>query len=486
LKTEKSLSQKVIIGGAWIFALRIAERIMGFLKIIILARLLAPKDFGLFGIALLTLSTLETFSNTGFQNALIQKKDSIRDYLNTVWTISTLRGIVLYLIVFFIAPYVAIFFNNPESGIIIRIVGLTIIFRGVLNVGTIYFQKELEFNKQFVLQFISSSIEFIIAITCAILLKSFWALVIGQLCGSLTFLITSYIIHPYRPRFKLELEKTKELFKYGKWVFGSSILVFLITHGDDAFVGRFLGVTMLGFYQMAYRISNIPTTEFTSMLSSVMFPAYSKIQSDLIKLNKVFLQVLEFTTLFAFFISIIILTFSYDFTVLFLKEKWLPIVPALKILCIFGLIRSISATTGPVLMAIGKPNIILFINSIKLMLIIILIYPLTKNFGIEGTSISITLPMIIEQLFLWKIVSRHISQFSIRKVINKYIAPAVGSLITYMGVHIIKSAFRLDNTYTIYYLLIFIFVGTVIYLSTVVLIRLIQGLSIIPKLTESK
>lgn len=133
-----------------------------------------PEDFGSFGIALLILSTLEKFSNTGFQTALIQKKDNISGYLNTAWSISMLRGFVLYLIVYFSAPYIAIFFKNPESTIIIQIIGITIILRGLLNVGTVYFQKELEFNKQFVFQFTSTFVEFVVSVMFAIILKNVW------------------------------------------------------------------------------------------------------------------------------------------------------------------------------------------------------------------------------------------------------------------------------------------------------------------------
>ncbi len=95
-KIDKHISQplatKVVRGGMWLFALRIINRGLGFIKIIILARILAPEDFGLMGIAMLSIATLETFSQTGFQVALIQKKENVQPYLDTAWTVSVIRG----------------------------------------------------------------------------------------------------------------------------------------------------------------------------------------------------------------------------------------------------------------------------------------------------------------------------------------------------------------------------------------------------------
>ena len=143
------LSKRVIRGGVWVLALRILNRSLGFIRTIILARLLAPADFGLLGIAMLSISTLETFSQTGFQTALIQKKDNIESYLDTAWTVSAIRGLLLFLILFLSAPIIAEFFNSPQAVLIIRVVALSTLLSGLRNIGVVYFQKELEFKKQF-------------------------------------------------------------------------------------------------------------------------------------------------------------------------------------------------------------------------------------------------------------------------------------------------------------------------------------------------
>ena len=210
--------------------------------------------------------------------------------------------------------------------------------------------------------------------------------------------ITSYFIHPYKPKFDFHLGKAKELFGFGKWILGSSILVFLLTQGDDIFVGKLLGATALGLYQLAYRISNMPATEITHVISQVTFPAYSKLQDNLPKLREAYLRTLQLTAFLSIPIAGLIFVLAPDFTRIFLGEKWMPMVPAMQVLAIWGLIRSIGATTGPVFQGVGRPEITAKLQLIQLVLMIVLIYPLTIQLGILGTSAAIVIAAIIANI----------------------------------------------------------------------------------------
>jgi lipopolysaccharide exporter len=405
-KPETSLSQRVAKGGMWVFALRGLEKGLGLIRLVILARLLAPHDFGLFGIALLAMSTLETFSQTGFQTALIQKKGDITQYLDTAWTVSVIRAVILFVILFFSASYVAHFFNTPEASLIIKIIGISMLIGGFSNIGTVFFQKELEFNKQFIYRLSTALAEFIVVISAALAFKNVWAFVYGSLAGSVTGLIVSYAIHSYRPHFRLDVSKAKELFGFGRWIFGSSILAFLITQGDDAIVGKFLGAMMLGFYQMAYRISNMPATEITNVISQVTFPAYSKIQDNLPRLRESYLRVLQLTAFLSFPTAGLIFILAPDFTKIFLGEKWMPMVPAMQVLVLWGLIRSIGATTGPIFLSIGKPGIPTKLQFSVLFLLSFLIYPLSIKWGILGASLTVFFSTLVPNLIAFFVMIR--------------------------------------------------------------------------------
>ena len=173
----ESLSKRVVRGGMWVFALRIIGRSLGFIRTIILARLLAPSDFGLLGIAMLAILTLETFSQTGFQVALVQKKENVESYLDTAWTVSAIRGTLLFLILFFSAPMAAAFFNLPQATLVIKILAVSSLLSGTKNIGIIFFQKELKFKKQFVYDFSAILADLAVSISLAFILRSVWALV---------------------------------------------------------------------------------------------------------------------------------------------------------------------------------------------------------------------------------------------------------------------------------------------------------------------
>ena len=399
-----SLYQKVIRGGFWTFFLRATSQLLHLIKIIVLARLLSPSDFGLFGVALLSLAALETFSQTGFDRALIQKKGDISSYLNSVWTIEVVRGILIAIILFFISPYVAVFFNVPEVVPILRIIGLAVILKGSTNVAVTYFQKELEFKKLFKYQFSGTLADSITTIIIAILFHSVWALVIGLLVGNLVKLIVSYKINSYRPKFEFNFLKLEELWVFGKWVLGSSILIFLVTHGDDILVGKLLGVTALGFYQMAYLISNAPATEISHIISQVAFPAYSKLQDDIPRLRKAYLKVLRITTFFSFPIAGLIFVLAPDFTMIFLGEKWMPMVPAMQVLGFWGLIRSMGSITGYAIQAVGKPRLLTALQFLILILLIILIYPFAVWWGIFGVSLAVVFSILLPTLIMCFVV----------------------------------------------------------------------------------
>jgi len=234
-----------------------------------------------------------------------------------------------------------------------------------------------------------------VAISAVLILKNVWALVLGLLAGNMMRCLVSYLVHPYRPRLSKYLGKVKELFAFGKWIMGSSVLVFLITQGDDIFVGKILGTTALGFYQLAYRISNLPTTEITHVISQVTFLAYSKLQDNIPRLREAYLKVLQLTALLSFPIAGLIFILAPDFTKIFLGEKWMPMVPAMQVLVFAGLIRSIQATRGAIFHAIGKPTIDTRWQVVRLSILAFSIYPFTIRAGIIGTSIAVFLVFLL-------------------------------------------------------------------------------------------
>jgi O-antigen/teichoic acid export membrane protein len=457
---SEPLSTRVVRGGVWVFALRITTRGLRFLRTVILARLLAPHDFGLFGIAMLSIATLEAFTQTGFEAALVQKKENVESYLDTAWTISAIRGTLLFSILFFFAPLIAKFFNSPQATMIIRVIAISAFLSGFRNVGILFFQRELEFNKQFYYEFPSILVDLSVAITLAFTLRNVWALVWSGLAASFVRLFMSYIVHPYRPRFRLARKEFQELLGFGKWLLGSGMLVFLITQGDDLFVGKVLGLTALGLYQMAYLISNLPATEISRTMAQVAFPAYSKLQDDLPKLRDAYLKALHLTAFLSVPLAAGIFILASDFTRIFMGEKWMPMVPAIKVLVFAGLIRSIAATTGPILYGIGKPRIDTIWQMIRLVLLVTLIYPLTLRWGILGTSIAV-LSSISVATFGFSLGVIRITKCGTYNFIRTLFVPALNSIIMATVIIFLKINMQVNGIFS---LILLVIAGTITYL----------------------
>ncbi|MCK9555683.1 lipopolysaccharide biosynthesis protein [bacterium] len=396
---DGTLSQKTVRGGVWIFGSLILSRILFFVRTIILAKLLMPNDFGLMGIAVLTITGLQLFSETGITYAIVQKKNISEDVLNTAWVMSILRGTVLFIVLFSLSHIIATFYNNLKLEAMLRVLSFSFLFIGFQNVGIVLFQKDLNFKKRALFITATDFVNIVLTVVFAFVFKSVWAMVIGHLVGNLTGLIVSYMIHPFKPSFKFNPNIAKELFNFGKHVFGSSIMIFFVTQGDDALVGKILGLDALGFYVLAYSLSNSPATAITHVISQVSFPAYSKVQDDLMKLSKGYLEILKITSLLAFCLAGGLFILAPEFIRIVYGDKWLPMLPAVLVLCFLGIFRSIGATMGPIFFAVGKPYIQNKIKLFELIVMVIIIYPLVKFLGIVGAALAGTIVYLLSLIF---------------------------------------------------------------------------------------
>ena len=433
-----SLTERVLWGGFWIFSLRILNNVLAFVRKIILARLLTPDDFGLMGIAVLAMATLETFSETGIHAALIRKKENVADDLDTAWSIAALRGALIFLILVVAAPLIADFFRSRDAVAVIRVIGLSALLAGFRNIGIIYFQKDLQFRKQFLYEFTATLAAMLVSVSLAFMLRSVWALVWGSLAAAAVRLASSFVLQPYRPRFRIKRQAASEMLGFGKWLLFSGILVFLINQGDDIFVGKMLGVASLGFYQMAFFISNMPSTEITNMVAHVTYPAYSRMNAEIDRIASSYRKVLLFTMTLSMPLAGAIYILSEDFIRLFMGEKWLPAVEPIHILVFAGLIRSAAATTGPIFKSMGQPRKDAFWQTIRLATLAALIYPFTLTWGIEGVCAAVLVSIGISTFGFLNSAARAMA-IDPFKLLPPLAVPAAGSTLMVLALWAVKN-----------------------------------------------
>jgi O-antigen/teichoic acid export membrane protein len=376
-------------GTSWMSFYKIFYRIISFLRIAILARLLAPSQFGLFGIATLVLSFLEILTETGINIVLVQSKEKIEEYINSAWIVSIIRGIILFILILFSSPLIANFFNTPNATEIIMLISLVPLIRGFINPAEVSLQKELKFKYEFLLRSSIFLVDSIVAILFIIVNHSVYGLVFGLIAGAVFEVAVSFIFLKPIPVFKFNKSYINEIFHKGKWVTSYGILGYFSDQGDNIVVGKILGTSSLGVYQIIYKISILPLSEISDAVNRVVFPIYVKIAEDRSRLKNAFIKTISIIGLSSFTMGTLIFIFPREIILLILGEKWLSGIEVLKILSIYGAIHAIGGACTPLFLAVKKQNYITVMSFFRFLFLAITIVPFVNTFGLIGAAYSV-------------------------------------------------------------------------------------------------
>lgn len=390
-----SLRKKTVSGLFWMSVNNIVTNITKFGCQLVLARILTPQDFGIASIGFLVISAMGLLNGLGIETALVQHKDEADEVYSTAFTVVSILGFILFLLGFLSAPFIADFYRQPQLSVIIRLLSLAFLINTFSLIPKALLTKNMEFGRKNISDIGSIFVYAVVSIILAIKLKNVFAIIYGYLALVAANLALLWLTIKTRPKFKLNMKYAGQLIRYGKFVVGASILSLALTQGDNALVGRMLGITVLGFYALAYTLSNVIASEMTHAVSNVMFPVFSKFQDEHDRLKKAYLMTIELVLLLVIPVSLGTISMGNDIIKILLGEKWLPCVPVMRILCFHGFFRAIHIISCYLLDAAGKPklhkNIILW----ELVGLILIIYPLTLKFGILGTGFSVTITRLI-------------------------------------------------------------------------------------------
>lgn len=381
-------------GITWMSALRGFIRVLGVVKIAILARILLPSQFGNYGIALLTLGFLEVLTETGINVFLIQEKDDTTKYLDSAWVVSIIRGALIALVILAASPLIISFFKASGTTVLLYLVAAVAFVRGFINPMEVTFQKKLEFGKDFLFEGFLYLVDASLAVSIGYFTHSEVAMIISMLVAAVVEVILSFILFKDRPKFAIEKEKVMKVIHSGKWVTGAGIFQYIFQNIDNITVGKVLGTTSLGYYQQAYSISTLPVSEVGLIFNKVTFPVYVNISEDSIRLKKAFLRTLTVITALVIPFAILILFFSNPIIRIFLGDKWLPIEPVLKILAIFGILKSILNYNYSLFLSLKLQKYVMFSELSAIVGMGVAIYPMVTRFGIIGAGYSTIIAFI--------------------------------------------------------------------------------------------
>jgi PST family polysaccharide transporter/lipopolysaccharide exporter len=427
-RQQEKIHKKTIHGAAWQTLTMIMSELLLMLRTLILAAMLGPRNMGLFGMAMLSVTTVDLLSKTGFSQALIQHQGDVTDHLGTAWLTQVGRGVTLTLCLFFTSAWIGNFFNEPTVVPALQILSLVPLINGLQCAGFVNIQRNMDFKKQFIIETAQSVSGLLAAVAYAFYSPTLWAMVFGTLVSVTTMVMTSYVVSKpwiFGPfRWKL----FRQLRRFGFWVFVASIVTFALTRGSDFVVGKLLAASALGVYQLAMNISNKPVLKLTSVLNAVTFPAFSIVKSDPIRLKKAFLETFTVVCAAVFLAGLMMFVLSTEFVDITLGDKWEEAAPLVKWLTIWGISRGLGAVNSSFFMAVGKPSLATIFLIWMLVIAGALIYPLVNRYGLSGVGITLAIAGISGQIFRYILLNR-ILKASFIDVYLPLVLPAVGFVV---------------------------------------------------------
>lgn len=391
LFTERSKTGgKVVHAALWMYlqqSILVGSQVV---RTAVLARLLTPAVFGIFGIAMLAMRSLETVSATGFAQALIQRPSAGRGDLDTAWTLTVIRSFILASILYFAADAVAGFYETPAARPVIRAIAVCVLLRGFDNVGLVNLKRNLQFARTAVYEIACSFIGLAVTILAAFALRNEWALVIGMLVGMAAHSLGSYLVVDYRPVLTLEWSRAKSLYGFGFWIFAAAVTEYLAEQGDKIVMAKLLSVEALGFYTVAFSLSRLPGL-LIGVVARVLFPAFCAYQHQPDRLKNHFIRTLRIIPSATIPLCVMMAVLSTSLVRWYLGEKWLPSAPLLQLLAMSMLIRTIGSSAGALFNATGHPEWSFYLLLARTTALAVLVYPLTVStgWGMRGTACAV-------------------------------------------------------------------------------------------------
>ena len=382
-----NLKSQTIKGVFWSFIEKFGSQLILLISQIVLARILEPKDFGLLGMLAIFIAVSQAFIDSGFDNALIQKKEVNQIDYSTVFYFNITIGFVLYLILFFAAPFIADFFNQP---VLIDLTRAVCIVLAVNSFGLIQFVKfKIEMNFKAIAQVvvIANLLSAFVGIAMALMGFGVWALA-GQIIGIYFFrTVFFWIKSSWRPSFIFSYQSFKQLFSFGSKLLLSGIINQTFENIYLLVIGRIFSASALGFYTQAKKLQEVPVTTLAQVVGNVTFPAFSKIQDENEKLRVGFRKLIKLLVFINFPLMLGLAVVAEPLLVLILGEKWLPSVPYFQLLCIAGMIYTLHASNLNILKVKGRSDLFLYLEIIKKAIVVIAIF-IGLNWGIIGLIVG--------------------------------------------------------------------------------------------------
>lgn len=368
-----------------------------FISNIVLARLLTPADFGTIGVLMVFVNLSYIFVDSGFSASLIQKKIITDADKSTVFFTNLIFAFVVYLLIYFSSPLIAVFFKIPDLSHLLKVLEIVILVDAFCAIQNTLLIRDMNFKRLTQIKLISIAIAALLAICLAYNGFGIWALVIQYLLYSVMRTALTWIAANWKPMFVYSINSFKTLFGFGSKLLLSTFVAELYVNFQQILIGRYYTPTDLGYYSQARQFQQIPTGTISQIINSVAFPAYSKLQNERIKLREMFRQNIRLVCFINTPLMVFLAVIAKPLIIFLYSERWIGAIEYYQFLCIcFGIFLAIHQCSLSVLKAVGRSEYVLKLEIIKKILGIILIITCINIWEIWGILYALGINSFIE------------------------------------------------------------------------------------------
>ena len=385
---EQAIAAKARRGFSWSLANSLVRRLWTFALGLALARLLAPADFGVYAMALTTLTVLQSMNELGTTVALVRWQGDPGKAARTATTIAISVSVGLYAVVFALAPALAAFFETPEASMVIRLLTVAVVFDGLCGVPNALLERAFLQRRRVVADFSAIAVNAAVSVGLAMAghgpLALAWGIVAGNLVGALLIIRLA----PTRPVPGFDREDARRLLSVGLPLAGASLLVFLMLNVDYVVIGGLLGAEALGFYVLAFNVSSWPSNLLTAAIRSVSIPAFGLLASSPERLQARFVEIFGLVMTFTVPAAGLLAVLAHRVIEVLYGAKWLPSGTVLVVLAVLGVFRVGLDLCYDLFVAMGRSRTVMRLQALWVGTLLPALLIGTRWGGIRGAALA--------------------------------------------------------------------------------------------------
>jgi O-antigen/teichoic acid export membrane protein len=412
----------------------VGRAILQFVQMAVLARLLAPADFGLMAIVLSVTAFMQVFADMGVSNAIIHYRSVSHRQLSSLYWLNVAVGFCLMLLVMASSPLISRIFSQPSLQPILMLISINLLFVAVGQQIRVMAEKELRFSILAKIELTAALTGFVAALSFAWVAPSVYALVAGVLVTGViqSALLWRFAARGWFPEFRLRLGEIRLFLKYGGFVVGNDLVNSINQQIDVLIGGRLFSAATLGFYSMPRNLSLRFAGIINPIVTRVGLPVMAAAQTDRLLIKQIYLKTMRMTASINFPVYLGLAVFHRDVVILLFGQKWLESAPLLGYLALWGMFRSCGNPAGSLLLAVGRPDLS-FRWNLALLVIVGPTLWIGAHWGIESLAMAQALLMAVLLMPGWYFLVRPTCGATSREYAESLLSPMLCSAIAILA-----------------------------------------------------